>query len=176
MSTSTHSKSETSPITTIDLTGVDLTETETPTITTTVLHDPNADAETTEDPTPLVGKELLDLVNTSGDDISREDLIKAAGYTKVAKDGTVRLMYAMFMEALLEAQGTKLGAKSSPSKTGSRMGHPLSYATRVHFNGNIMVGKAYVAMLPEHNKGKEFKVVVNPETNPGGINLVPVQD
>ena len=144
------------------------------TITTTVLHDPAATSETTE--TPLTGQELLDLVNTSGDDISREDLIKTAGYTKVAKDGTTRLMYAMFMEALLEAQGTKLGVKSAPSQSGNRMGHPLSYATRVHFNGNIMVGKAYVNMLPHHDKGQEFKVVVNPENNPGGISLVPVID
>jgi hypothetical protein len=149
------------------------------TITTTVLHDPTATSEpteTTEDSAPLVGQELLDLVNTSGDDISREDLIKTAGYTKVAKDGTTRLMYAMFMEALLEAQGTKIGVKTTTPSSGARMGHPLSYATRVHFNGNIMVGKAYVSMLPHHDKGQEFKVVVDPENNPGGINLVPVID
>jgi hypothetical protein len=142
-------------------------------ITATVIQDPTT-TTTTEPTEALTGQALLDHVNTLGEGVSRDDLIRQAGYIKTAKDGTTRLMYAMFMEALLEAQGTKLGVKSTASNSGSRMGHPLSYATKVHFNGNIMVGKAYVAMLPHGEKGQEFKVVVNPENNPGGISLVPV--
>jgi hypothetical protein len=148
-------------------------------IAKSVLHDPQGITTTTETTSPieaLTGQALLDHVANSGDEISRDDLIRQAGYVKKAKDGTTRLMYAMFMEALLEAQGTKMGVKSTGSSSGNRMGHPLSYSTRVHFNGNVMVGKAYVAMLPHHEKGQEFKVVVNPESNPGGINLVPVID
>jgi hypothetical protein len=150
--------------------------TEAPSHVTT--EDPVTDTAEADDETPgaLTGQALLDLVRSCGENTPREELIRLAGYTKKVKDGSTRLMYANFMEALLEAQGTKIGIKTStPQSTGARMGHPLSYLTRVHFNGNIMVGRAYVAMLPLHDKGTEFKVVVSPESNPGGINLVPVQ-
>lgn len=128
-----------------------------------------------EEVAPLTGTELINLVQSCGANVPRDELIKLAGYTKVDKNGTTRLMYAAFMEAVLEAQGTKLGTTPSaaPGERG-KMGHPLSYVTRIHFNGNIMVGKAYVHMLDAHEKGKPFKVIVNPESNPGGINLVPL--
>lgn len=149
-----------------------------PTVVTTVIQSPGTTGSTdSPDPTAaLTGQDLLNHVASMSEDTPRDELIRQAGYVKTAKDGTTRLMYAMFMEALLEAQGTKIGVKTTTPSSGTRMGHPLSYATRVHFNGNIMVGKAYVAMLPHHDKGQEFKVVVNHETNPGGINLVPVID
>lgn len=128
-----------------------------------------------EEVKPLVGQELLNLVQSCGDNIPRDELIRLAGYTKTTKDGTTRLMNAAFMEAILEAKGVKMGIEPSaaPGERG-KMGHPLSYVTRIHFNGNIMVGKAYVSILDDHEKGKPFKVVVNPDTNPGGINLIPV--
>lgn len=156
-------------------------ETTSPIVTTTVLHSPHTtdsteSTESTEAIVALTGQDLLNHVASMPEETPRDELIRLAGYVKKAKDGTTRLMYAMFMEALLEAQGTKIGVKTSTPSTGARMGHPLSYATRVHFNGNIMVGKAYVSMLPHHDKGQEFKVVVNPENNPGGISLVPVID
>lgn len=141
--------------------------------TTAVVEDDDDEDNESDSPQALTGQALLDHVASMPEDSPREEIIRLAGYTKKVKDGSVRVMYAQFMEALLEAQGTKLGVKNAPSP-GARMGHPLSYITRVHFNGNIMVGKAYVSMLDEHEKGKEFKVVVNPESNPGGINLVPV--
>lgn len=127
--------------------------------------------------TPLEGQELLNLVKSCGETVPRDELIRLAGYTKVDKNGTTRLMYAMFMEALLEAQGTKLGTKPTvaPGERG-KMGHPPSFIARIHFNGNLMVGKTYVHMLDAHERGKEFQIVINPESNPGGINLVPVPE
>ncbi len=128
-----------------------------------------------EEAKPLVGQELLNLVQSCGDKIPREEMIKLAGYTKVDKNGITRLMNAAFMEAILDAKGVKMGIEpaAAPGERG-KMGHPLSYVTRIHFNGNIMVGRAYVNMLDAHEKGKAFKVVVNPESNPGGISLVPI--
>jgi hypothetical protein len=48
--------------------------------------------------------------------------------------------------ALLEAKGMNLGAGSS-----------LSYATKVQFNGNLMVGSAYTAQLGL-KPGDEFEI------------------
>jgi hypothetical protein len=77
----------------------------------------------------LTGTELLTKVKELGD-ASKTELIRATGYVSTKEDGTERLNFTAFYEALLEARGIHLG-----------------YVTHVLFNGNLLVGKAYTALL-----------------------------
>ena len=63
----------------------------------------------------------------------------SAGYVSIKKVGTERLNFTAFYEALLEAKGMHLVAGSSGGK--GKPDRSLSYATKIHFNGNLMVGK-----------------------------------
>ena len=92
----------------------------------------------------LTGPELLAKVKELGD-ASKSELVRAAGYYSTKKDGSERLNFTAFYEALLEAKGVSLG--DSGGREPKRPGRKLSYATKVQFNGNLMVGKAYTAML-----------------------------
>jgi hypothetical protein len=102
---------------------------------------------------PLVGADLLAKVKELGD-ASKSDLVRSTGYVSTKKDGTERLNFTAFYEALLEAKGVGFGGDSSgPGKPGRK----LSFATKVQFNGNLMVGKAYTAMLGL-KPGDEFEI------------------
>ena len=57
-------------------------------------------------------------------------------------------------EALLEAKGISL---SEGGKGRGKGGRTLSYVTKVQFNGNLLVGKAYTAMLGLE-PGDEFEI------------------
>ena len=116
----------------------------------------------------LTGTELLAKVKELGDG-SKSDLVRAAGYVSTKKDGTERLNFTAFYEALLEAKGMNFGAGSSGSK--GRPGRSLSYATKVQFNGNLMVGKAYTAQLGLE-PGDEFEIKLGRKQ----IQLVPLGD
>jgi hypothetical protein len=52
---------------------------------------------------------------------------------------------------------------------GSKRGRALSYATKVQFNGNLLVGKAYTAQLGLQ-PGDEFEIKLGRKA----IRLVPV--
>ena len=80
----------------------------------------------------LAGTELLAKVKELGD-VSKSDLVRSAGYVSTKKDGTERLNFTAFYEALLEAKGMNFGA------------------------GNLMVGKAYTAQLGLQ-PGDEFEI------------------
>ena len=102
----------------------------------------------------LTGSELLAKVKELGD-VSKSDLVRSAGYVSTKKDGTERLNFTAFYEALLEAKGVSLGDSGSGSK--GRPGRSLSYATKIQFNGNLLVGKAYTAQLGL-KPGDEFEI------------------
>lgn len=93
-------------------------------------------------PTMLTGADLLAKVKELAD-ASKSELVRATGYLSTKKDGSERLNYTAFYEALLEAKGMNLGERSG--KEHQRPGRKLSYATKVQFNGNLMVGRAYTA-------------------------------
>lgn len=93
--------------------------------------------------TKLTGADLLTLIKEHGD-ASKSDLVRAAGYVSIKKDGTERLNFTAFYEAVLEAKGMRLG--TNPVYSG-RPGRALSYHATVQFNGNLMVGRAYTAQL-----------------------------
>jgi hypothetical protein len=103
----------------------------------------------------LTGTELLAKVKELGD-ASKSDLVRSCGYVSTKKDGSERLNFTAFYEALLEAKGMSLGGGGSSGVKG-RPGRSLSYATKVQFNGNLMVGSAYTAQLGL-KPGDEFEI------------------
>ena len=102
----------------------------------------------------LTGTELLAKVKELGD-VSKSDLVRECGYVSSKKDGAERLNFTAFYEALLEAKGLSFGEGSGKGR--GRGGRTLSYSTRVQFNGNLLVGKAYTAML-DLKPGDEFEI------------------
>jgi hypothetical protein len=104
----------------------------------------------------LTGADLLTKVKELGD-VSKSDLVRSCGYVSTKKDGTERLHFTAFYEALLEAKGMNLGTGSSNSGGKGRTGRSLSFVTKVQFNGNLMVGKAYTAHLGLQ-PGDEFEI------------------
>ena len=105
----------------------------------------------------LTGSDLLLKVKELGD-ASKSDLVRSCGYVSTKKDGAERLNFTAFYEALLEAKGMNLGTGGRAGRTGSgKRGRDLSYHAKVQFNGNLMVGKAYTAMLGLQ-PGDEFEI------------------
>ena len=100
----------------------------------------------------LTGSELLAKVKELGD-ASKSDLVRAAGYVSIKKDGSERLNFTAFYEALLEAKGVSFGDGGGNGKGG----RSLSYVATVQGNGNLLVGKAYTAML-DLRPGDEFEI------------------
>jgi hypothetical protein len=101
---------------------------------------------------PLSGSELLSKVKELGD-INKSDIVRACGYVSTKKDGSERLNFTAFYEALLNAKGMDIGASSK----GPRAGRKLTFNTKVQFNGNLMVGKAYTSLL-DLQPGDEFEI------------------
>jgi hypothetical protein len=114
----------------------------------------------------LIGSELLAKVKELGD-ASKSDLVRSCGYVSTKKDGTERLNFTAFYEALLEAKGMSLGGTGTKSR--GKGGRSLGYVTKVQFNGNLMVGKAYTAQLGLQ-PGDEFEIKLGKKQ----IRLVPV--
>jgi len=67
--------------------------------------------QVTESRGPLKGQELLAKVKELGD-VSKSDLVKACGYVSQKEDGSERLNFTAFYEALLEAKGVALAVSS----------------------------------------------------------------
>ena len=101
----------------------------------------------------LSGSDLLAKVKELGD-VSKTDLATACGYVTDKKDGGQRVNFTAFYEALLSAKGVELGSGSAGIGKGGRK---LSYTAKVQGNGNLLVGKAYTAML-DLNPGDEWKL------------------
>jgi len=114
----------------------------------------------------LTGSDLLAKVKELGD-ASKSDLVRAAGYVSAKKDGSERLNFTSFYEALLEAKGVSLG--DGNGKTKGKAGRSLSYVATVQGNGNLLIGKAYSALL-DLKPGDEFEIKLGRKQ----IRLVPV--
>ncbi len=95
----------------------------------------------------LTGSELLAKVKELGD-CNKTDTVRACGYVKADK-----LCFTQFYEALLEAKGISLATAKKP-------GRKLSYKTKVQFNGNLMVGSAYLQEMG-FKPGDGFQIKVN---------------
>ena len=101
----------------------------------------------------LTGTDLLAKVKEMGDD-SKSDLVKACGYVSTKNDGGERLNFTAFYEALLDAEGVNLSGGGAAIGKGGRK---LSYVAKVQGNGNLLIGKAYTAML-NLEPGDEFEI------------------
>ena len=119
----------------------------------------------------LEGKALLDkaraLSNRPEDQIAR-----ACGY--VGPSG--RLLKKSFYRALVEAKGYKLPSHASSSGGGGgggSRGRQAEFRTRVHGNGNLLIGHAYTRRMGLE-PGQEFKIEIHQET--GSIWLLPMDE
>ena len=113
----------------------------------------------------LTGTELLTKVKELGD-VSKTELATQCGYVSKKKDGSDRVNFTAFYEALLGAKGVELGGGGSGVGKGGRK---LSYVATVQGNGNLLVGKAYTAMLGLE-PGAEFDIKLGKKA----IRLTPV--
>ncbi len=106
----------------------------------------------------LTESELLSKVKELGD-VSKSDLVRSCGYVSTKKDGSERLNFTAFYEALLEAKGVSLGdgVGKGKGKGKGKGGRTLSYVATVQGNGNLLVGKAYTALL-SLEPGDEFEI------------------
>ncbi len=102
----------------------------------------------------LTGSDLLTKVKELGD-VSKSDLVRACGYVSNKKGGGERLNFTAFYEAVLEAKGVNLG-ESDGAGVG-KGGRKLSYVATVQGNGNLLIGKAYTALL-DLKAGDEFEI------------------
>ena len=113
----------------------------------------------------LTGAELLAKVKDLGD-VSKSDLVRACGYVSEKKDGAERLNFTAFYEALLDAKGVSLGGVIAGVGVGGRK---LSYVAKVQGNGNLLIGKAYTAVLGLE-PGDEFEIKLGKKA----IRLIPI--
>ena len=74
----------------------------------------------------------------------------------MATNASQRLEIVALYEALLETKGVSLGDGGGNGGKG-RPGSSLSFATKIQFNGNLLVGKAYTAQLGL-KPGDEFEI------------------
>jgi hypothetical protein len=111
----------------------------------------------------LIGNDLLTKVRELGD-AGKSEIVRACGYVSTKKDGGERLNFTAFYEALLEAKGVDIGGASV-----GKGGRKLSYVATVQGNGNLLIGKAYTAML-NLKPGDEFEIKLGRKQ----IRLVPV--
>ena len=115
----------------------------------------------------LVGEELLKksrlLSSKSEDEIAR-----GCGY--IGPSG--RVLRKSFYRALVKAKGYKVGngSRSKPGNRSSR-GRQAEYKTKVHGNGNLLIGHAYTKKLGL-TPGQEFKIDIKKESKT--IYLVPL--
>ena len=114
----------------------------------------------------LTGTDLLSKVKDLGD-VSKTDLARGCGYVSTKKDGVERVNFTAFYEALLEAKGVSLSNGGAPAL--GKGGRKLSYTAKVQGNGNLLIGKAYTAML-DLESGDEFEIKLGKKA----IRLVPV--
>ena len=113
----------------------------------------------------LTGTDLLAKVKELGD-VSKTELATQCGYVSKKKDGSDRVNFTAFYEALLGAKGVELGAGSAGIGKGGRK---LSYIATVQGNGNLLIGKAYTALL-DLETGDEFEIKLGKKA----IRLIPV--
>lgn len=131
----------------------------------------------------LEGKALLDkarsLSNRPEDQIAR-----ACGY--VGPSG--RLLKKSFYRALILAKGYKLpegasgtgvrggvssGGRAAGAGAGQGKGRQAEFRTRVHGNGNLLIGQTYTRLMGLE-PGQEFRIELEQET--GSILLLPLPE
>ena len=94
---------------------------------------------------PLIGLELAAKVKEL-DHLSKTEIAIACGYVSKMKDGGHRPDFVAFYTAVLDSKGITLGPHRK-----------LSYNATVQSNGNLVIGKAYTAMM-DLDPGDQFEI------------------
>ena len=102
----------------------------------------------------LAGAELLAKVKELGD-APKTELAMGCGYIVTKKDGSEQVKFTQFYEALLEAKGLTFSTNGFGGV--GKGGRKLSYKAVVQGNGNLLIGKAYTAIL-ELQPGHEYEI------------------
>ena len=118
----------------------------------------------------LVGEELLNkarsLSNRPEDDIAR-----GCGYVGPSGRLLKKSFYRALVEAKAEAQGWQLPRSTTNSGGGGSRGRQAEFRTRVHGNGNLLIGHAYTRRLGLE-PGQEFRIELNRDSR--SICLLPL--
>ena len=115
----------------------------------------------------LVGKELLDKARSLSNR-PEDEIAKGCGY--VGPSG--RVLRKSFYRALVEAKGYKLRSATGRAGRSSR-GRQADFKTKVHGNGNLLIGHAYTRKLGLE-PGQEFRIDIRKDSK--AIFLQPIED
>ena len=88
--------------------------------------------------------------------VSESERVLACGYFSKSKNGKTRKNYNGYYKAIAEAQGYKSSSENDAGVIG-KGGRKLSYIATVQGNGNLLIGKAYTALL-DLKAGDEFEI------------------
>ena len=88
--------------------------------------------------------------------VSESERVIACGYFSTSKNGKKRKNYNAYYKAIAEAQGYKSTDDKENSIIG-KGGRKLSYKAKVQGNGNLLIGKAYTALL-DLKAGDNFEI------------------
>ena len=117
----------------------------------------------------LVGQALLERARALSDR-PEDQIARACGY--VGPSG--RLLKKSFYRALVAAKGYAVpGGHVSGAGGGGSKGRQAEFRTRVHGNGNLLIGHAYTRRMGLE-PGQEFRIELHKET--GSIWLSPLDD
>ena len=117
----------------------------------------------------LVGKELLEKSKLLSKK-SEEEIARECGY--IGPSG--RVLRKSFYRAYIEAKYGKVSKKIGSRRSGNRSsrGRQAEFKTKVHGNGNLLIGHTYtkkLGLLP----GQEFEIHIKKESKM--INLIPIK-
>jgi hypothetical protein len=113
----------------------------------------------------LEGKALLDKARSLGNR-PEDQIARACGY--VGPSG--RVLKKSFYRALVSAKG--YAVPSTTTTGGAGKGRQAEFRTRVHGNGNLLIGQAYTRRMGL-SPGQEFRIELHKET--GSIWLLPLE-
>ena len=117
----------------------------------------------------LVGKELLEKSKLLSKK-SEEEIARICGY--IGPSG--RVLRKSFYKAYVEAKYGKSSRKINAGRSGNRSsrGRQAEFKTKVHGNGNLLIGHTYtkkLGLIP----GQEFQILIKKESKI--IYLVPIK-
>ena len=114
----------------------------------------------------LEGKELLEKAKLLSKK-SEDEIARGCGY--VGHSG--RILRKSFYKALIEAKGYKIGNGRQKNGNRASRGRQTEFKTKVHGNGNLLIGHAYTKKLGLE-PGQEFKIDLKKESKT--IYLIPL--
>ena len=106
--------------------------------------------------------------------VSESEKVLACGYFSTSKNGKKRKNYNAYYKAIAEAQGYKSSGENDPGVIG-KGGRKLSYIATVQGNGNLLIGKAYTALL-DLKAGDNFEIQFKKKGKGKVISLLPTKE